>query len=85
LAAIEKAIEVAAKKPERFWLKKGELLETLKRLADARAAYAKARTLNPKLLVAWRKEMELAQAVGDSAAAEVAKAKYLELDPTGKK
>ena len=85
LAAIEKAIGVAAKKPERFWLKKGELLETLKRLADARAAYAKARTLNPKLLVAWRKEMELAQAVGDSAAAEVAKAKYLELDPTGKK
>ena len=85
LAAIEKALEVATKKPERFWLKKGELLEKLKRPADARAAYEKARTLNPKLLSAWRKEMELAQAAGDAAAAEAAKAKCLELDPTGKK
>lgn len=85
LAAIEKAIEVSTYKPERFWLKKGALLEKLKRPSDARAAYVKARTLNPKLLAAWRKEMELAQAAGDAAAAEAAKAKCLELDPTGKK
>ena len=85
LAAIEKAIEVATYKPERFWLQKGALLEKLKRPDDARAAYVKARTLNPKLLAAWRKEMELAQAAGEAAAAEAAKAKCLELDPTGKK
>lgn len=85
LAAVEKAIEVSTYKPERFWLQKGALLEKLKRPADARAAYVKARTLNPKLLAAWRKEMELAQAAGDAAAAEAAKAKCLELDPTGKK
>lgn len=84
LAAIEKAIEVATRKPERFWLKKGALLEKAKHPAEARAAYVKARTLNPKLLAAWRKEMELAQAAGDAAAAEAAKAKCLELDPTGK-
>ena len=85
LAAIEKAIEVSTYRPERFWLQKGALLEKLKRPADARAAYVKARTLNPKLLAAWRKEMGLAQAAGDAAAAEAAKAKCLELDPTGKK
>ncbi len=85
LAAIEKAIEVSTGKTERFWLKKGALLEKLKRPADARTAYVQARTLNPKLLAAWKKEMELAQAAGDSAAAEAAKAKCLELDPTGKK
>ena len=85
LAAIEKAIEVSTYRPERFWLQKGALLEKLKRPADARAAYVKARTLNPKLLAAWRKEMGLAQAAGDAAAAEAAKAKCLELDPMGKK
>ncbi len=85
LVAIERAIEVSTYKPERFWLQKGALLEKLKRPADARAAYVKARTLNPKLLAAWRKEMELARAAGDAAAAEAAKAKCLELDPTGKK
>ena len=84
LTAIEKAIEVSTYKPERFWFQKGALLEKLKRPADARAAYVKARTLNPKLLAAWRKEMELARAAGDSAAAEAAKAKCLELDPTGR-
>ena len=82
LVAIERAIEVSTYKPERFWLQKGALLEKLKRPADARAAYVKARTLNPKLLAAWRKEMELARAAGDAAAAEAAKAKCLELDPT---
>ena len=85
LAAIDKAIEVSTYKPERFWLQKGALLEKFKHPADARTAYVKARTLNPKLLPAWRKEMELAQAAGDAAAAEAAKAKCLELDPTGKK
>ena len=84
LAAVEKAIEVSTYKPERFWLKKGELLEKLKRPADARAAYVKARTLNPKLLAAWKKEMELARAAGDAAAADAAKAKCLELDPTAR-
>ncbi len=83
LAAVEKAIEVSTYKPERFWIKKGALLEKLKRPADARAAYVKARTLNPKLLAAWKKEMELARAAGDAAAADAAKAKCLELDPTG--
>ena len=85
LKEIEKAIDVSTHRPERFWIKKGALLEKLKRPADARAAYAKARTLNPKLLIAWRKEMELAQTAGEAAAAEAAKAKCLELDPTGKK
>ena len=85
LKAIEKAIEVTLFKPERFWVQKGALLERFKRPADARAAYAKARTLNPKLLVAWRKELELAQAAGDTAATAAARAKCLELDPTGKK
>ena len=85
LKAIEKAIEVTSIKPERFWVQKGALLERFKRPADARAAYAKARTLNPKLLVAWRKELELAQAAGDTAAADAARAKCLELDPMGKK
>ena len=80
LAAIEKAIEVSTYKPERFWLKKGTLLEQLNRLDEARAAYVKARTLNPKLLPAWRKEMELAKVAGDSAAAEAAHAKCVELE-----
>ena len=84
LKAIEKAIEVTSIKPERLWVQKGALLEKFKRPADARAAYAKARTLNPKLLVAWRKELELAQAAGDTAAADAARAKCLELDPMGK-
>ncbi len=85
LKAIEKAIETTSFKPERFWVQKGALLEKLKRPADARAAYVKARTLSPKLLAAWRKEMELAQAAGDTAAADAARAKCLELDPMGKK
>ena len=85
LKAIEKAIEVTFFKPERFWVQKGALLERFKRPADARAAYTKARTLNPKLLVAWRKELELAQEAGDTAAADAARAKCLELDPIGKK
>ena len=84
LKAIEKAIEVTSIKPERLWVQKGALLEKFKRPADARAAYAKARTLNPKLLAAWRKELELAQAAGDTAAADAARAKCLELDPMGK-
>lgn len=84
LAVVEKAIEVSTYKPERFWLQKGTILEKLKRPADARAAYVKARTLNPKLLAAWRKEMELARAVGDAAAADAAKAKCMELAPTGR-
>ena len=82
LAAIEKAIEASTKKPERFWLKKGLLLEKLKRPADARTACVKARTLNPKFLDAWRKEQELAHAAGDEAAAEAAKVKCRELSPT---
>ena len=85
LKAVEKAIETTTFKPERFWVQKGALLERLKRPSDAREAYAKARTLNPKLLVAWRKELELAQAAGDTAAADAARAKCLELDPMGKK
>ena len=84
LAAVEKAIKVSTYKPERFWLQKGALLEKFKRPADARAAYVKARTLNPKLLDAWKKEMELARAAGDAAAADAAKAKCLELDPTAR-
>lgn len=83
LIAIEKAIEVSTYKPERFWLKKGALLEKFNRLADARAAYVKARTINPKLLMAWRREAELAQTAGDSSAAEAARAKCMELDPAG--
>ena len=83
LIAIEKAIEVANYKPERFWLKKGALLEGFNRQAEARTAYVKARTLNPKLLAAWRREAELAKLAGDSSAAEMAQAKCIELDPAG--
>lgn len=83
LAAIGKAIEVTTYKPERFWLKKGVLLEKFNRQAEARTAYMKARTLNPKLLAAWRREAELAKLAGDSSAAETAQAKCMELDPAG--
>ena len=87
LKAIDKAIELTVFKPERFWVQKGALLERFKRPADARAAYKKARTLNPKLLSAWRKELELAQAAGDTVAADAARAMChkLERDPMGKK
>ena len=43
----------------------------------------KARTLNQKLLAAWRREAELAKMAGDSCAAEAAQAKCMELDPAG--
>ena len=79
--AIDKAIAVSKYKPQRFWMQKAAMLEKSGKTGEALASYVKARTLDPGLAAAWRKEASL-QRGRDDAAYRAALARYIELVPT---
>ena len=82
VAAINQAIAVTTYKPERFWVQKGDILDASGESADAAECYAKARTVSPRLAVAWKKEALVLKKLGNAAGAKAAATAYLELVPT---
>lgn len=82
IAAIDQAIAATSYKPERFWVQKGDILDASGKSADAAECYVKARTISPRLAVAWKKEALVLKKLGNAAGAKAAATAYLELVPT---
>ena len=82
VAAIGRAIAVTTYKPERFWVQKGDILDSDGKASDAVECYVKARTLAPRFAEAWKKEAMLLKRLGKADGARVAAKMYLELVPT---
>ena len=82
VAAINQAIAVTTYKPERFWVQKGDILDAAGKSADAADCYGKARTISPRLAVAWKKEALVLKKLGNTTGAKAAAMAYLELVPT---
>jgi len=82
LAAIDQAIAVTTYKVERFWVKKGDILDATGKSSDAVECYAKARTIAPRFAEAWKKEAMTLRKLGKAAEAKAAATAYLELVPT---
>ena len=85
LAAIDQAIKVTTYKPERFWVKKGNILDGLGKTGDAVECYRKARTLDPKRAEAWYGEARSLKKLGRLDEAKAAAGSYLGLVPTDTK
>lgn len=81
IAAFDLAISVSQYKPERFWVQKGTVLETLGKTDEALSCFVKARTLNAKFATAWRKEASI-QKGKNGEAFRIAMEHYLELNPS---
>ena len=76
------AISAAKLNPKRLWIQKADMLSSWGRLEEAVACCEKARTLDPKYAVAWRKEAELRRAMKDDAEYRRALQNYLDLVPS---
>ena len=59
-----------------------QILDASGESADAAECYAKARTVSPRLAVAWKKEALVLKKLGNAAGAKAAATAYLELVPT---
>lgn len=82
ISVIDQAISATTYKPERFWEKKGDVLDMEKRYDEAVKCYVKARTLAPRFKAAWKKEALVLKKLGKTDEAKFAAKKYLELVPT---
>ena len=82
LAKIDLAISAAKFNQKAFWLQKADILAALNKGKEAIACCEKARTIDPKFALAWRKEADLRKLANDRENFRRALSAYLELVPT---